>query len=506
MKLKKTAQLWILTMVVIISLVATSGLALAQAVAPSLGDANEFAVLGASTVTNTGPTVVTGDLGLYAGTSITGFFGTVDNEGPGTVIGNIHQTDAVAMTAQDDVVTAYNALAIQPCDANYSGSDLGGMVLSPGVYCFDSSAQLTGALTLDMQGDSNSVFVFKIGSALTTASNSSVMEINSGSDPACNVFWQVGTSATLGTYSTFIGSILAMESISINTGAALTGRALARTGAVTLDTNAIEISICAGTPPALGALQIFKFNDLNGNGVYELGLGESPLSGWEFTTTGTAGYSNISTTGTSGFISLPGLQPGDYSVLETLPPPAVPGTWTVTTANPQTGVVTDGNITRLNFGNRQDDAPPIGHISVFKYDDIDHDGNYDAGDPGEPPLSGWQFCINGVCRITDATGIASWEIVPGSYTICETTRLGWVNSDPGGASCKPITLTGTQSEIVYFGNYEGVLPPPDDDDDDGPDYYTSGPTVGGNIMLVNKFELFMQCLSLPIRLMMIFTF
>ncbi len=200
MKLKKTAQLWILTTVIIVAIVATSGLALAQAVAPSLGAADDFAVLGASTVTNTGPTVVTGDLGLYAGTSITGFFGTVDNEGPGTVIGNIHQTDAVAMTAQDDVVTAYNALAIQPCGTNLTGSDLGGLTLTPGVYCFSTSAQLTGILTLDMQGDSNSVFVFKIGSALTTASNSSVMEINSGSDPACNVFWQVGTSTPQPTF------------------------------------------------------------------------------------------------------------------------------------------------------------------------------------------------------------------------------------------------------------------------------------------------------------------
>ncbi len=203
---------------------------------PLLGSASSFAVLGGSTVTSTGLSVLTGDLGVSPGTAITGF-------GPGVVTGTIHAGDAVAAQAQSDLTTAYNALAGLPCNTDLTGQDLGGRTLTPGVYCFSSSAQLTGTLVLDAQGNSNAVFIFKIGSTLTTATNSSVVMINGGR--VCNVFWQVGSSATLGTGTKFAGSILAYASITLTTGVGLSGRALARTGAVTMDTDTVSVGDCA---------------------------------------------------------------------------------------------------------------------------------------------------------------------------------------------------------------------------------------------------------------------
>jgi type VI secretion system secreted protein VgrG len=207
-----------------------------------------FAVLGGSTVTNTAtPTVVTGNLGVSPGSTVTGF-------PPGIVTGGtIHAADAVAAQAQSDLTTEYNSLASAVCSTDLTGQDLGGKTLVPGVYCFSTSAQLTGALTLDAQGNSNAVFIFKIGSTLTTASASSVVLINGAS--SCGVFWQIGSSATLGTGTALAGSIVALTSITLNTGASVTGRVLARNGAVTLDDN--QVTVCsggAGLPPAVGAV------------------------------------------------------------------------------------------------------------------------------------------------------------------------------------------------------------------------------------------------------------
>ncbi len=241
----------------LVMVIASLGLALGvstfvnAATAPGLGTAESFAVLGASTVTNTGSSIINGDLGVSPGTAVTGF-------PPGLVVppGAIHAADAVSLQAQTDVTVAYNTLAGQPCDVNLTGVDLGGLTLTPGVYCFDSSAQLTGKLTLNALGDPYSVFIFQIGSTLTTASGSSVVVINA--DKLCNAFWKVGSSATLGTTTDFKGNILALTSISMTTDANLVGRALARNGAVTLDSNTITIPICAdlGLPTVPPATQI----------------------------------------------------------------------------------------------------------------------------------------------------------------------------------------------------------------------------------------------------------
>lgn len=201
----------------------------------NLGTADSFAILAGSTVTNTGPTTVFGNLGLWPGTSVTGF-------PPGIVSGGtIEAGNATASQAQNDLTTAYNFAAGQTCGTNLTGQDLGSLTLTTGVYCFSSSAGLTGTLTLDAQGDPNALFLFQMGSTLTTASSSAVAFVNGGQGGS--VFWQVGSSATLGTNSQFAGSILALTSITLTTGVDIPcGRALARNGAVTMDTNDVSIN------------------------------------------------------------------------------------------------------------------------------------------------------------------------------------------------------------------------------------------------------------------------
>ena len=220
------------------SLLITSSVFAASQPTVNLGTSKTFAVLAGTTVTNTGATTFSGtaggDLGLYPGTSIT-------NEVGITKTGTTHLTDAVAQTAQNDLTTAYNDAAGRTVTSTVS-ADLGGQTLVSGTYNSASSLGLTGTLTLDAQGDPNAVFVFQAGSTLTTASSSSVSLINGAQ--ACNVFWQVGSSATLGTNSTLVGHVLALTSITATTGATINGSLLARNGAVTLDTNTITNNAC----------------------------------------------------------------------------------------------------------------------------------------------------------------------------------------------------------------------------------------------------------------------
>ena len=222
-----------------------------------LGTADSFAVLGGSTITNTGLTVITGNVGLDPGTALVGF-------PPGTFNGAEHVDDAVAEQAQADLTTAYDGAAGRSFSAT-SPPDVGGRTLTAGVYRTGAvpSLGLTGELTLDAQGDPRAQFIFQIASTLVTATDSRVSLINGAQ--ACNVFWQVGSSATLGTRTALKGSILALTSISVNDGVAVDGRLLARNGAVTLINDTVTRSGCAadtgpgsvtGPDPALQVLDV----------------------------------------------------------------------------------------------------------------------------------------------------------------------------------------------------------------------------------------------------------
>ena len=221
--------------------VALAGTALAAATV-NLGTAGTFAVLAGETITNTGATTITGDVGVSPGAAITGF-GTV------TLNGTEHAADSVALQAKNDLVTAYNdAAGATPVTS--VATELGGTTLTPGVYGSDTLG-LTGTLTLDGEG----LYIFQAASTLITASNSTVKLINGAS--ACDVYWQVVSSATLGTGTTFVGTIMADTSIALQTGAKLQGRALASTGAVTMDTNTIDSVTCeapsSSSSPSPGA-------------------------------------------------------------------------------------------------------------------------------------------------------------------------------------------------------------------------------------------------------------
>jgi hypothetical protein len=257
--------------------------ALAIGTAPSLGTADPFGVLAASTVTNTGPSTVGGNLGLFPGTSITGF-------PPGNILGTKHDTDAVAQGAQADTTTAYNQAAGEAPDVVLPSADLTGLTLTPGVYKNASAVQLdtNGTLTLNGEGNPDSVFIFQVGSTLITGTNSKISYIN-GAQP-CNVFWQVGSSATLGTSSLFVGTILADQSISVSNTVTVNGRLLAKNGAVTLIDDTITPSDCAtgGT------------GGTGGTGTPVTTPTPTPVTGGSTGTTGTTGTTKGGgTTGTT---------------------------------------------------------------------------------------------------------------------------------------------------------------------------------------------------------------
>lgn len=228
----------------------------------TLGQAFSFGVLAGSKAANTGPSVVYGNVGVSPDTDITGF-------SPEMIIGGTtHANDPLAQAAQLNLTTAYNVIANETFDTDLTGQNLGGLTLNTGVYHFDTSAQLTGALILDALGDPSARFDFQIGSTLTTASLSSVILLNGAN--ANNVYFQVGSSATLGTGTVFSGNILALTSITLTTNATMDGRALARNGAVTLDTNQVGIAGvipeastfallgCVGVPSSLVLLKRYR--------------------------------------------------------------------------------------------------------------------------------------------------------------------------------------------------------------------------------------------------------
>jgi Ice-binding-like len=244
------------------------------ATAPSLGSAATFAVLGSSTVTCTGASTITGDVGVSPGSAVTGF------PAPCTVVGTIHAADSVALQAQHDAALAYAFLVAQPCNTDLTGQDLGGMTLGPGVYCFNTSAQLSGILNLTGAGP----WIFQIGSTLTTASGSSVLVNSLGTGCSPGVFWAVGSSATLGTGTQFQGIILALVSDTVTTSASVLGGVFALTGAVTLDTNLVNACSSGGTTPAAGTIKVtgggqIQVPDPSSPGTATFGFNAGPNGG-----------------------------------------------------------------------------------------------------------------------------------------------------------------------------------------------------------------------------------
>ena len=264
----------------------------AQAANPpvQLGSDASFSVLAGSTVTNTGPTTMFGDLGLDPGSAVTG--------APHS-LGAMHIDDGVAIKAKSDLVTGYNDAAGRP--STQLSADVSGQSFTPGVYNASSSLLLSaGAMTLNAQGDPNAVFIFKVASSLTTGSATTVQLIN-GAQP-CNVYWQIGASATLGTNSRFIGTVMALTTITAQTGMTMDGRLLARNGAVNLDTNTITTSACStntgtgGTGGTTGGTG----GTTGGTGGTTGGTGGSRGTGGTGGTGGTTGGGSGTTGGTGG--------------------------------------------------------------------------------------------------------------------------------------------------------------------------------------------------------------
>jgi Ice-binding-like len=243
-RLRTSAKTFRIAILAFASLLASMLLATSATAAPAtvgLGTAASFSVLGGSTVTNTGPTTMFGDLGLAPGSSVTG---------APHVLGQTHVDDAVAIAAKNALTTAYNDAAGRPTSGS-AGTDLAGQTFTAGVRTASSSLLLSsGSVILDAQGDPNAVFIFQIGSTLITGSNTTVQLVNGAQ--ACNVFWQVGSSATLGTGTRFVGTIMASATITANTAATIHGRLLASTAAVNLDTNTITQSNCASSESGSG--------------------------------------------------------------------------------------------------------------------------------------------------------------------------------------------------------------------------------------------------------------
>ena len=342
----------------IVALLISVQVSQAVATAPSLGTASSFAVLGGSTVTNTGPTVVTGDLGVAPGSAIVGFLPSTPS-GPGTVVGTQHAADAVALQAQADSATAYTALAGQACDFTHPLiADIGGSTLAPGVHCFPSSAAITGILTLDAAGDPNSVWVFNIESTLVTASASSVLIINGGS--ACNVFWRVGSSATLNTTTAFQGNILALANISALTGATVRGRLLAQTAAVTLDTNQVSLPTnCDVEPPEPGNIVVEMQTLPDGSTVdfnFSADYDDFVLAD---------GDSNDSGNLAAGQYNIDATVPAGWQLTSIVCTSAGGSTWTVNLADSSVDVeLAAGDTVTCVFNMTQDEPPPPTGICI----------------------------------------------------------------------------------------------------------------------------------------------
>lgn len=297
-----------------------------------LGTATSYGALAASGLTNTGPTVVNGDIGISPGTSVTGFSAPPD----GTFTGTLHQTDAEAAQAQSDLTTAYNVAAgLSPTTTGLS--QLNGLSLVPGVYSGGAlNLSDNGALTL--AGSANSVWVFQAASTLTIGSGT-VINFTGGAS-ACNVFWQVGSSATLGTSAQFRGTVMAKQSITATTGATIIGRLLANTAAVTLDTNTITVPTgcpAAGTTSTSPVITSRAPTGATAGTPYEFTVTATGTPAPTYTISSGALPAGLTLNGTTGVISGTPTTPGTSTFTVTASNGTAPdsaATYTLVTAAP----------------------------------------------------------------------------------------------------------------------------------------------------------------------------
>jgi hypothetical protein len=402
-----------------------------------LGTAQPYAVLAGSAVTCTTSASITGDLGISPN-------GASSITGPCTVTGATNVA-AAAAGAKNDLVTAYNTLAGLACNTNLTGQDLGGLTLTPGVYCFSSSAQLTGTLTLNALGNPNAVFVFQIGSTLTTASSSAVSVINGSPGTSCGISWQIGSSATLGTGTAFTGNIVALASITMNTGASLaTGRVLARNAAVTMDTSSVSSAACnsyggPGVPPVpgQGSITIVK-NTVGGNGTFSF--------------TGAQSFSILTTGGTgSNTTAFASVAPGTYNVTET-----VPAGWNLTgltCSNGSTvnlGTATANVVVAANEAvtcTFTDTLPPIppgqARITIIK-NTVGGNGTF-----GFTGAQSFSILTTGGTG-SNATAFAS--VTPGTYNVTETVPAGWNLTGLTCSNGSTVNLGTATANVVVAAN------------------------------------------------------
>jgi hypothetical protein len=374
---------------------------IANATIVNLGTADSFAILASSAITSTGNTVINGDVGLHPGTSFT-------DQATTTVNGEIHLADAIALAAKNDLLTAYNNAKDRT--GTPINAELGGNTITPGVYSNATSLQLTGTLVLDGGNDPNAVFIFQAGSTLTTATNSVVQLINGANSN--NIFWVVGSSATLGTYSTFEGTILASESISALTEADITGRLLALNGAVTLDSNTVTIE-------QIGSLTVTKNVNGDTSGV--------TIPEFIITVTGPNSFSENRTLADGESYTWYNLAPGTYSVTENKT--GLSGNWVVS-GEGDISVVAD-EISVATITNTYTTTPIVGSLTV---------GKTVTGNIGSMTLPIFEMTITGpesfVATRTLVHGETfTWNnLVPGTYNVTENkTGLSsnWVVSGEG---------------------------------------------------------------------------
>ncbi len=435
--------------------------------APSLGSAASFAVLGASTVTCTGVSTITGDVGVSPGTAVTGF------PAPCTVTaGAIQAGNAAALQAQSDAALAYAALLAQTCTSNLSGQTLGVGVttLGPGVYCFSSSAQLTGTLNLTGVGP----WIFQIGSTLTTASNASVLVNGSGSSQACTpgAFWAVGSSATVGTGTQFQGTILALVSDTVTTNANVSGGVFALTGAVTLDTN--RVSACSPGPidTCSGMIGDVVWQDTDGDGIQE--AGEPGINGVTVrlkNSVGTVIKTVVTATvGTEqGAYKFTGVCAGTYTVevdTTTLPPGL---SATLTGAGPDRAVDSNGSpavvtLTADNSSNFTIDfgynAPCTGKIGDFVWSDTNANGIQDSGEPGINGVKVNLFDASGTTLLaTTTTNSSGFYQFSGKCAACYTVKVDATTLPPnltqttsGAGSDSSKDSNGSPAQVVLNAN------------------------------------------------------